>query len=859
MSTCSVSVVIPARNAAATIGATLDSIRAQTFDRWEVVVVDDGSTDDTASIVEEVVSADPRFRLLSQPPIGVSAARNRAIEAARFPWLLFLDADDTVAPGLLEAATDRVAADVRLDLVHVGWATRFPDGAVHVQAPPAAGEDLFTRAVHSCPFPIHTAIVRRDLVREVGSFDTTLKTSEDWDLWIRCGRAGAQVAYVDEVLSLYCMREGSASTEPKVVLDDGLRVVGRVFAPDPRVPNPHRAYADGLPPVERLGGEYKYTSWAAGLIIARGEDPTDLMRRFEDRPCPTLNPAEVAIPMFISIMLGTTKRPDQWPELWPEVRDHVLRFFAAVERWSCSPDLAERSRRLLIGTIVEWAPDALGDRLEGIYDVDVDLEGGGELAPPPGTETIVCRLVYGGDPIGRAVLPVGYEEDLSAALREVVARDFAWELLRVFYRRTRAERDVVSGTFCRVLPRALAEMVADTLLRRHKRGCEWLERGLLRRRLLNEVFGARPVHIVLSDDDGEGPVSVMFGTRCLGRLERGPNGFGQGVNLRRTVERRFADELASAVVDSALLGLPCVGGGGLVQRARARQVGGWRPLLGDDTPPTHIVKRREHAVGLRSVGERAFSGFAAAAGTRAVAERLPILAYHSVAPDRKGEPIGRFRVTPESFEVHLRTLRDLGFYTTPIDAWHESITGGPALRGRPIAITFDDGLADFDEHAWPLLQRYGFGATVFVVSGLVGRTSEWNRHLAMEVPLMGWNRIRELEGAGVRFGSHSMNHVPLGAMSVMEVAQEARESLATLRIQLADPFRGFSYPYGDAGPIARHVVRGEGYRFGFTTVPEFASPYSARFALPRIEIFGWDGPRELSWKLRVDDSADGSA
>ncbi|MGH7575700.1 MAG: glycosyltransferase family 2 protein, partial [Longimicrobiales bacterium] len=91
-----VSIVIAAYNAAAMIQETLDAVLAQTHGGWEAIVVDDGSTDHTRAIVEAAARAEPRIRLVSRPHGGGGAARNAGIAAARFDWLLFLDADDLI-------------------------------------------------------------------------------------------------------------------------------------------------------------------------------------------------------------------------------------------------------------------------------------------------------------------------------------------------------------------------------------------------------------------------------------------------------------------------------------------------------------------------------------------------------------------------------------------------------------------------------------------------------------------------------------------------------------------------------------------------------------------------------------------
>src|SRR5690349_11807890 len=97
-----VAVIVPARDAAATLDETLASPRAQTLREFEAVIVDDGSRDATPAIAQRCASADPRFRALRLGGLGLRAARNAGIAASRAPWLLFLDADDLIEPDHLQ-------------------------------------------------------------------------------------------------------------------------------------------------------------------------------------------------------------------------------------------------------------------------------------------------------------------------------------------------------------------------------------------------------------------------------------------------------------------------------------------------------------------------------------------------------------------------------------------------------------------------------------------------------------------------------------------------------------------------------------------------------------------------------------
>lgn len=121
MDSLGVSIIIPAYNAAETISATLESVCLQTFSNWEAIIIDDGSSDETAAIATSFAKQDARIRVVSQPQMGVSAARNTGIDLVKFDWLLFLDADDWILPSHLEQLTTILISDPQLDAAHCRW------------------------------------------------------------------------------------------------------------------------------------------------------------------------------------------------------------------------------------------------------------------------------------------------------------------------------------------------------------------------------------------------------------------------------------------------------------------------------------------------------------------------------------------------------------------------------------------------------------------------------------------------------------------------------------------------------------------------------------------------------------------
>jgi peptidoglycan/xylan/chitin deacetylase (PgdA/CDA1 family)/SAM-dependent methyltransferase len=231
-----------------------------------------------------------------------------------------------------------------------------------------------------------------------------------------------------------------------------------------------------------------------------------------------------------------------------------------------------------------------------------------------------------------------------------------------------------------------------------------------------------------------------------------------------------------------------------------------------------------------------------------VTDRLPILMYHRVAPT--GAPaLARYRVTPKAFETQLAYMREAGYYGVTLEGWRTAMEGRRPLAGRAVLFTFDDGYADFLTHAWPLLKRYGFSATVFLVADAIGGTSSWDRAYGEEVPLLGWREIRRLQGEGVDFGSHSATHRALTALSAEEIVRDGARARAALQRGLGVPVLAFAYPYGDLDPVVTHLVGACGYVYGLSCRSGRSTFQDPLLVLPRIEVTGSDSLQEFIGRL----------
>jgi peptidoglycan/xylan/chitin deacetylase (PgdA/CDA1 family)/2-polyprenyl-3-methyl-5-hydroxy-6-metoxy-1,4-benzoquinol methylase len=233
-----------------------------------------------------------------------------------------------------------------------------------------------------------------------------------------------------------------------------------------------------------------------------------------------------------------------------------------------------------------------------------------------------------------------------------------------------------------------------------------------------------------------------------------------------------------------------------------------------------------------------------------VTEYLPILVYHRISSTG---PIGTapWRVTPEAFEEQLRYLRDAGYYSIKLEDWRAAVEAHMPLPGQAVLITFDDGYIDFLTQAWPLLIRYGFSATIFLVGNEIGGTNKWDSCYDEKISLLGLEEITHLREEGVEFGSHSVTHRNLTALSNEDIVLEGARSRDILQRCIGNSINAFAYPYGQTDQVIQHLIGACGYIFGLTCNPGKARLQDSLIALPRIEVLGSDGLEDFVRKLNL--------
>lgn len=229
---------------------------------------------------------------------------------------------------------------------------------------------------------------------------------------------------------------------------------------------------------------------------------------------------------------------------------------------------------------------------------------------------------------------------------------------------------------------------------------------------------------------------------------------------------------------------------------------------------------------------------------------IPILMYHHVAPIPAGLNILRdLYVTPVAFARQMKLLRLLGYKGLSMAQAEPYLRGDK--QGHVAVITFDDGYTDNLEHALPVLERYGFGATCYAVSSAPGLTNGWDaaRPGAVTEKLMDADQLRQWQAAGFEVGAHTRTHARMTQCTDEQLYDEVHTCKAELEDTLGAPVKQFCYPYGDHDERAVECVRQAGFTGATTTIRGRALPGGDCLRWPRMPIRHRDGLAKLALRL----------
>jgi peptidoglycan/xylan/chitin deacetylase (PgdA/CDA1 family) len=216
---------------------------------------------------------------------------------------------------------------------------------------------------------------------------------------------------------------------------------------------------------------------------------------------------------------------------------------------------------------------------------------------------------------------------------------------------------------------------------------------------------------------------------------------------------------------------------------------------------------------------------------------IPILAYHNVERSPSNARLQRLYVTPQQFEWQLRTLRRLGFRGVSIS---EVLAALRTRSGsRLVGVTFDDGYLDNLTVAMPILQKYGFTATCYVVSNYIGTYNQWDaEQLGVRKPLMNGAQLKQWVNAGMEVGSHTGTHPRLDELDPTSAYDEIAGSRTTLSRLLDREVEHFCYPFGRFIPAVADYVRMAGYQSAVSTQRGIARASDDLYSLPRVSVHG---------------------
>ncbi|MEG4056083.1 MULTISPECIES: sulfotransferase [unclassified Microcoleus] len=513
-------------------------------------------------------------------------------------------------------------------------------------------------------------------------------------------------------------------------------------------------------------------------------------------------------------------------------------------------------------------------------------------------DRLCCTIKLEGIKLGIVELPICDGMVAASVLADAVAAQFAWQILDRFFQRNRCEKgNKLWETLLEPLhPKYDWTLFLQELWGRPQWHLENFYKPEIAEKVstitlekdfivleISEEFAN--IKVELSEID----VLVKVGGVAVGIVSVAvENNFVSAQKLRSTITRNSGFELCVAAVREALLGKPLNGKQSLRSRLAscAQQRSNLRdglnaPGAGGIYPPNAVMfGRRSGAIGT-SVSRRAslpaaalqeIESAAAIAGeptmqipqenefpkpvfyapeilsskssyrevshslkpqvldNHSVTQKLPILSYRRISPD------GLNAITPQIFEQQLHNFKNQGYYSATWENWRSAKLAKTPLPGKAVLMTFDGGYLDFFQYAWPVLKRFDFTATVFLVAESIGKTNSWEKAEFEEVQLMGWPEILQLRDAGIEFGSMSATHQPLSALSPTEIVREAAKSRAILERGLEKSVKCFAYPYGDVDPIVAHLIGASGYTFGVSYKLNYSSFDDNLLSLPRIQV-----------------------
>jgi peptidoglycan/xylan/chitin deacetylase (PgdA/CDA1 family) len=949
MRSIKVTFVIPAHNAAQTIARSLQSLQHQAVADWRAIVVDDGSIDATAAVVESV--SDPRIKLVRQSNRGVSAARNAGLSEVDGPWVVFMDADDWVEIDYLEKMRSATTGGKAVDVVRCGFQRLSASGAEFYRSRPDQSDQktFFQDLARTCVGAVHCYMTKTDLVRDLGGFDESLRTCEDWDLWQRIARSGARLATVPEHLAVYQMRKGSLSTSGAQLMADARVVIDRGHSRDRRVQNPTPEHENGAPNDNFEVLDIWMAVWCAGAAHAGGGDWRGVLRQIRN-PAAAQDAQELEAGFIEGFCISEACAVSELGTRLDQLEAAVDDIFGELETHSGVSGLLLQARRTIARQLALVLPVGrcfLGVEIRSPFQLKSRADAAAcdvwtVMRTPRGAKVLSENApwtaqgsfagFFGGaswltkksavltrNRLRRGLIAsardrVGVRGKFARKALEYVQR-LGWASEKVPLKQDSDDlrESIQTGRLPKVAhadnPKQYWEAIFaepdpwgyetdyerlkyDRTLamlrdRRQERALELAcAEGHFTRRLADAVGHLRAVDISRK------------------ALERAAQRCADKTNIEFCQLDFFQDDIAgiwdlivcSEVLyytnDSALLNrvvakiAAALAPGGLVLSAHAHllvdqpaetgfewdhpaggkvilksfeETGGLVPVEsletelytiklfkrpqdsgGSVTPP--VVRKAPLGVTLQPSVEASVV-WGGSVRTRVdvcngpFTYEVPILMYHRIGID-PNPSLERYCVHPEMFARQMTYLRRRGFAAMTFAQLAEAKKAGRPLTGRPIVISFDDAYEDVARHAWPILERNGFVATVFTVTGEIDGRSNWDARFGQPAKLMDATQLSALSAAGAEIASHLHTHTRVDRLSSAALLEEARLSRRIITGITQRPVTTVAVPYGVVDNRSAAILLQAGFELIASSRDGVASILDSSRVTPRLEVAG---------------------
>jgi len=397
---------MPAFQAEASLGAAVQSMLQQTFADWELIIVDDGSTDATLEIARDCAAQDNRIRVFTHENRGASAARNTGLAEARGAWIGFLDSDDWFDPAFLASLIKVSERHPDAGVVYCDFALVDSQGAIQEEQRVPDLSDAFAVLARQCALSVHCALTRADIMRMAGTFDASLAINEDWDLWQRIARTGAVFKGIREILAFYVTRPNSLSRRKvEALATDGVEVIERMFRADPNVPSANPRYRNGLPLEDRLPMLLDWIVMCAGNAIGLGMEAKPLLDLVPDLGDAVLMPEDAAGAMTGAMAFARCVEIAGLAGCWSELAPSVDAFWAelAARLGRQRPvDVARASQLRMVFGPGRWLEHFTGTH---IHAARVDLSAPLPTIAPGAADIVLVDVFDGPTALGLIGIP----------------------------------------------------------------------------------------------------------------------------------------------------------------------------------------------------------------------------------------------------------------------------------------------------------------------------------------------------------------------------------------------------------------------------------------------------------------------